>query len=89
MYAGRGLVFAVLGEENACPGAYADLYDDGLEQPANVVFGAVIDGAGVEAAGGAAVLATVDAAECSVVAGAGLATATGGGLNFSYAECYK
>src|SRR5260370_39293185 len=64
LYSGAGSVFAVVGDQDACPGAYAGAHDDGVEQPAHGVFGAVVAGAGVEAAGGAAVLASVDAAKC-------------------------
>ena len=70
LYSGRGGVFAVVGQEDACPRAYAGAHDDGLEQPAHGVFGAVVAGAGAEAAGGAAILAPVDATECSAPAGA-------------------
>src|SRR6266566_7191865 len=70
LYSGRGGVFAVVGDEDACPGAYAGAHDDGLEQPAHGVFGALVAGAGVAAAGGAAVFASVDAPECGAVAGA-------------------
>src|SRR5216683_4954367 len=77
LYSGRGGVFAVVGQEDACPGAYAGAHDDGLEQPAHGVFGAVVAGAGVEAAGGAAVFASVDAPECGAVAGAERAIAAG------------
>src|SRR6266851_5001644 len=75
LYSGAGRVFGVMGGEDACAGAYAGAHDDGLEQPAHGVFGAVVAGAGVEAAGRAAVLASVDASECSAVAGAGCAIA--------------
>src|SRR6266581_4807262 len=77
LYSGRGCVFAFVGDKDACPGAYAGAPDDGLEQPAHGVFGAVVAGAGVEVAGRAAVLAPVDAAECSAVAGAEPAIAAG------------
>ncbi len=88
LYSSRGGVFAVVGDEDACAGAYAGAHDDGLEQPAHGVFGAVVAGAGVAAAGGAAVLAPVDAAECGAVAGAKRAIAAGCGLYF-YAERVK
>src|SRR6266853_6498303 len=74
---GRGGVFAFVGDQDACPGAYAGAPDDGLEQPAHGVFGAVVAGAGVAAAGGAAILAPVDAPECGAVAGAERAIAAG------------
>src|SRR6266851_7418678 len=77
LYSGAGRVFGVMGGEDACAGAYAGAHDDGLEQPAHGVFGAVVAGAGVEAAGRAAVLASVDAPECGAVAGAERAIATG------------
>src|SRR6266849_1628635 len=77
LYSGAGRVFAVVGDKDACAGAYAGAHDDGLEQPAHGVFGAVVAGAGVAAAGRAAVLASVDAPECGAVAGAELAIATG------------
>src|SRR6266849_4456843 len=77
LYSGRGGVFALVGDKDACPGAYAGTHDDGLEQQAHGVFGAVVAGAGVEAAGRAAVLASVDAPECSAVAGAERAITAG------------
>src|SRR5216684_7051926 len=88
LYSGRGGAIAFVGDQDACPGAYAGAHDDGLEQPAHGVFGAVVAGAGVAAAGGAAVLAPVDAAECGAVAGAKRAIAAGCGLYF-YAERVK
>ncbi len=88
LYSSRGGVFGVVGDEDACAGAYAGAHDDGLEQPAHGVFGAVVAGAGAEAAGGAAILAPVDATECSAPAGAGCAIAAGCGLYF-YTERVK
>ena len=75
LHSGRGGVLAFVGQEDACPGAYAGAHDNGLEQPAHGVFGAVVAGAGVAAAGGAAVLASVDAAECGAAPGADRAIA--------------
>ena len=75
---GRGGVFTALGHENARPGAYAGPHDNRLEQPAHEVFGAVVDGTGVEAPGGAPLPPSVDAAECSAFAGAGSAIAAAG-----------
>src|SRR6266849_3541092 len=86
LYVGRGGVFAFMEQEDACPGAYAGAHDDGLEQPAHGVFGAVVAGAGVEAAGGAAVRAPVDAPECGAVAGAERAIAAGVRVLLVYPE---
>jgi hypothetical protein len=68
---GRGDVFAVVGHENARPGSYAGPHDDGLEQSAHGLFFALLDDEGVEAPGGAPLSPSVDAAECSILAGAG------------------
>src|SRR5712691_3362831 len=86
LYSGAGRVFAVVGDEDTCAGAYAGAHDDGLEQPAHGVFGAVVAGAGVEAAGRASVLASVDAPECGAVAGAERAIAAGVRVLLVYPE---
>ena len=76
VYSGRGLVFAVLGEENAgCGGAYPGPFDVGLEQPAHGLLHAFVDWAGAEDAGGAEVHTSVDAQEYAALAGAGRAIA--------------
>ena len=76
VYSGRGLAFAVLGEENASRGgAYSGPFDDGLEQPAHGLFRALLDRARAAAPVGAAIHTSVDAPEHAALAGAARAIA--------------
>ena len=79
LHSGRCLVFAVVGQKNACREPSAGPYDDGLEQPAHGLFGAVLNRTGLEAAGGTALPASVDAAERGALAGTGREIAGGCG----------